>query len=229
MNDDRRSIAMDNSNSNSNNSNPTSWWRFLLPLVIQTGLIFSIPIQPLYTQIVGKTVVLQTVPVDPYDILRGYSQTLAYDISNPNNLAKISGWKEIVNAKKKDILPTATYDKPILPRGTKIYIILEAPKDTQTQPPQVWKAVAVTDKLPESLPTNRIALQGTYKQFWGTGTIEYGLETYYLPEENIDRINKDINTARSNKPQAVILEAKIDPSGKAVPISFWIDKDNYRY
>jgi uncharacterized membrane-anchored protein len=205
-------------------------WRFLLPLIVQIGLIFSIPIQPLYTQVTGKTVVLQTVPVDPYDLLRGYSQTLAYDISNPNNLIKLSGWQELV--KKYQKLPTKnnSTDKPLLPNGTKIFVILEAPKKDLASPPLAWKPVAIGDRLPESLGENRIALQGKYKHLWGVGAIEYGLETYYLPEANIDQINQDINEARFGKNlQPVVLEAKIDSQGKAVPISFWIGKQNYRY
>jgi uncharacterized membrane-anchored protein len=203
-------------------------WRFFLPLILQTGLIFSIPIQPFYTQITGKTVILKTIPVDPYDVLRGYSQTLNYDISTSSSLEKLSGWKELTSKYKNDRFNNnKNYD---IPKGTKVYVILEAPKNTQSQPPQAWKPIAVSDSLPESLPENRIALLGKYKTDWRGGTIEYGLETYYLPEENIDRINRDINEARfGSKPQSVVLEAKIDSSGRAVPISFWIGKINYKY
>ncbi|NET14750.1 MAG: GDYXXLXY domain-containing protein, partial [Okeania sp. SIO1H6] len=42
-------------------------WRFILPLTVQLALILSIPAQAIYTTITGRTVVLQTVPVDPYD------------------------------------------------------------------------------------------------------------------------------------------------------------------
>ncbi len=234
MTENRQQIIDNNPNNltgetrSKDNIKTISWWRFVIPLIIQTGLIFSIPIKPLYTQITGKTVILQTVPVDPYDLLRGYSQTLAYDISNPNNLAKLSGWQELIKYKKTTRSPNNPNNNPVLPNGTKLYVILEAPKSSQTQPPQIWKPVAVSDKLPESLAANRIALQGTFKHNWGTGLIEYGLETYYLPEENISKINKDISEARFGKSrQPVVLEAKIDASGKAVPISFWIGKENY--
>ncbi len=35
-------------------------WRLWVPLLLQTGLILASPAQPFYTQITGKTVILQT-------------------------------------------------------------------------------------------------------------------------------------------------------------------------
>ena len=74
---------------------PFRRWRFWIPLILQTALIAAVPAQAVYTHLTGRTVVLKTVPVDPYDLLRGYSQTLAYDISQPNNLKSLPGWKTI--------------------------------------------------------------------------------------------------------------------------------------
>ena len=64
----------------------SSWWRFLVPLGLQLGIILIVPAQSAYTYNFGQSAVLQTLPVDPYDLLRGYSQTLSYDISQINNL-----------------------------------------------------------------------------------------------------------------------------------------------
>jgi len=55
---------------------------FLVPLLIQLGIILLIPSKSFSTYKTGQDVVIQTRPVDPYDFLRGYSQTLSYDISN---------------------------------------------------------------------------------------------------------------------------------------------------
>ena len=68
---------------------PISIWRFWAPLLFQTALILAVPAQAVYTQLTGKTVILQTIPVDPYELLRGYSQTLRYDISIQDNLRKL--------------------------------------------------------------------------------------------------------------------------------------------
>jgi uncharacterized membrane-anchored protein len=195
-------------------------WRLWVPLLLQTGLILAAPAQPFYTQITGKTVILQTIPVDPYDPLRGYSQTLNYDISRLDNLRNLPGWKELVGqqgSKKSSSNYLAT--------GTSFYVILEAPASTESQPPKAWKPVRVSGNYP-TLPANQIALKGK-----STGnSIEYGLETYYMPESRRDEINQDINQAqRGRQQQSSVVEVKVDAQGRAVPISFWVSKRNYRF
>src|ERR671932_2927426 len=101
---------------------PLPTWRFWVPLLFQTALILGVPAQAVYTQLTGKTVILQTVPVDPYELLRGYSQTLRYDISIQDNLRKLPGWKELPKnpANGKEL----TFIKP----GTHLYVIFQPPK-----------------------------------------------------------------------------------------------------
>lgn len=72
--------------------------RMALPLLFQSLLICSIPFQSVYALLTGTTVVLKTQPVDPYDILRGYYQTLSYDISSFETVSKLSGWKSAVGS-----------------------------------------------------------------------------------------------------------------------------------
>ncbi len=189
-------------------------WRLWVPLLLQTGLILAAPAQPFYTQITGKTIVLQTIPVDPYDPLRGYSQTLNYDISRLENLRRLPGWKELLGQQASE-KSTAIY----LATGTNFYVILEAPASAESQPPKAWKPVRVSGDRPTSLPANQIALKGK-----STGSsIEYGLETYYMPEARRDEINQDINQAqRGRQQQSVVVEVKVDAQGRAVPISFWV-------
>lgn len=93
-------------------------WRLWVPLLLQTGLILAVPAQAFYTQITGKTVILKTIPVDPYDPLRGYSQTLNYEISRVDNLRSLPGWQELVKQQA----------------GTRLYVILEAPESAKSQP-----------------------------------------------------------------------------------------------
>lgn len=187
-------------------------WRLWVPLLLQTGLILAAPAQPFYTQITGKTVVLQTIPVDPYDFLRGYSQTLNYDISRVENLRKLPGGKELFKPESKS--EQNTY----LLSGTRLYVVLEAPASAESQPPKAWKPVRVSGNRPTTLPANQIALKGK-----STGSsIEYGLETYYMPESRRDEINQDINQARGRQRQSVVVEVKVDTQGRAVPISFWV-------
>lgn len=192
-------------------------WRLWVPLLLQTGLILASPVQPFYTQLTGKTVILQTAPVDPYDPIHGYSQTLSYDISRVENLRRLPGWKELSKGSQQN-----TY----LPSGTRLYVILAAPASAPSQPPLPWKPVGVSSDRPSSLPANQIALKGK-----STGnSIEYGLETYYMPESRRDEINQDISqTQRGRQPQSFVVEVKVDTQGRAVPISLWVSKRNYRF
>lgn len=193
-------------------------WRLWVPLLLQTGLILAAPAQPFYTQITGKTVVLQTVPVDPYDPLRGHSQTLSYDISSVENLRKLPGGKELFKPESKP--EQNTY----LLSGTRFYVVLEAPASAESQPPKAWQPVRVSGDRP-ALPANQIALKGKST----SNSIEYGLEAYYMPESRRDEINQDISQARGRQRQSVVVEVKVDAQGRGVPISFWVSDRNYHF
>lgn len=211
----------------------TPIWRFWVPIVFQTVLILTVPAQAVYTQLTGKTVILQTVPLDPYELLRGYSQTLRYDISIQDNLRKLPGWKNLPKQ------PANGKELTLIKPGTRFYVILQAPQastsPSTTKLPQAWKPVALSIQLPSKLPTNRVALKGVAEH----GFIQYGLETYYIPEDQREQINTDLRAARSNnttessrliqpvepiqpppKPP-VLMEIKVSAQGNSVPISLW--------
>jgi uncharacterized membrane-anchored protein len=197
------------------NNNLIPKWRFLVPLSLQMLIILTVPAQAIYTHYAGKTVVLQTMPVDPYDLLRGYSQTLSYDISRIDNLAKLPGG-EILDSSKAN-----------LKNGTKFYVILESPQNLSATPPQAWQAVAISRDRPTNLPDNRVALAGVIKY----SSIEYGLERYYLPEDKVADINREISQLQqdSTAKRPFVVEIKVDNRGKSVASSLWIGKQNYRY
>lgn len=201
---------------------PIAVWRLWLPLLIQTGLILSVPAQSIHTQLTGKTVVLQTLPVDPYDPFRGYSMTLNYDISSPETLQKLPGWAELVQhsgIRSNDVAA-----------GTKLYVILQQQASTSNLP-EAWKPVKVSSDRPTSIAANQVALKGSYSY----GTITYGLETYYIPEAQHQQINKDLAQAQQTslgqqrQKQPIVVEVKVDAQGNAVPISFWVREHNYRF
>ena len=54
---------------------------FWIAFGVQILLMATVPAQAIYTQMTGQSVILKTIPVDPYDPMRGYSTTLRYDIS----------------------------------------------------------------------------------------------------------------------------------------------------
>ena len=204
-------------------------WRLLVPLLLQIGLIAAVPAQSVYTFLTGKTVILQTVPVDPYDLLRGYYQVLSYDISQNNNLEKLPGWKDLPGDKTSYcpvgiVCPdTKTH---YVKRGTSFYVIMESPKDVvNSGSPKAWKAVRVSLENPANLPANQIALQGKYDG----GRMEYGLETYYMPESEREKVNQDISQVQRGRRQSFVVEVKVDKQGHAVPVSLWVRDRNYRF
>ena len=183
----------------------------MVPLLIQAGLILAIPAQPVYTYVTGRTVILQTIPVDPYNILTGYYQILRYDISTESTLKKLPGSKDL------------------LKNGNSFYVILQELQSTGEGIPQAWKPLRLSQEIPDKLPANQIALKGKY-QF---GSVKYGLEKYNIPEDQRNQINRNISQARSSTTQPdkqpIVVEIKVDSQGKAVPISMWVKEQNYRF
>jgi uncharacterized membrane-anchored protein len=194
---------------------PLRSWRLWLPLGVQALLLLSIAIPPLYTEIAGRTVILKTVPIDPYDPLRGYSQTLSYEISRFDSLRTLPGWKTLPQE--------INYDKKsYLTHNTSFYLVLQAPKNN-SEPPQPWKPIKIQTSLPTNLPIDQVALKGrvNYAQ------IEYGLETYYMPEALRTEVNDEVLKANRNKSGA--MEIKVDAKGEAVAIRLWAGKRSYRF
>jgi uncharacterized membrane-anchored protein len=190
--------------------------RLAVPLLLQSFLICSIPFQSIYTLATGTTVILKTMPVDPYDLLRGYYQTLSYDISSFNTLKKLPGWAEL-NHKQ---------DRGIIDRNRQVYITLTKIPTTNTQTPAAWQPIAIGEKLPTDLSANKIAIKGTSN---GSNVV-YGLETYYMPEDRKDGVNKDINQAQlSGGKRNLLVEVKVDHQGLATPVGLWVGTNQYRF
>ena len=203
---------------NEETRSPLPLWRFAVPLLLQIGLILVPPAQSVYTHITGKTVILQTIPVDPYDPLRGYSQTLSYDISRLETLKKLPGWQEISNQQKNK-------NVDYLESDTELYVVLESPPDGAKQPPLAWKPVKVSSSRPTSLPANQIALKGK----GAANMIRYGLETYYFPESQQQEINQAIMQAQKGQKQSLVVEIKVNEGGYGVPVSLWVRDRTYRF
>jgi uncharacterized membrane-anchored protein len=189
-------------------------WRLWLPLLLQTALIAAIPAQAVYTHWSGRTVILQTAPVDPYDLLRGYSQTLGYTISDTNTLKSLPGW---------NTLPKMPGNPAYLADNSSLYVTLEAPAASNQGRPKPWKPVAVNRDRPSSLKPNQVVLKGRANY----NRIEYGLETYYMPEDQREEINATITQTQRRQPGVV--EIKVDAQGNAVPVSLWVGDRNYRF
>ncbi|MBE9036832.1 GDYXXLXY domain-containing protein [aff. Roholtiella sp. LEGE 12411] len=199
---------------------PLPIWRLVVPLLIQTGLIMAVPAQALYTDMTGKTVILQTVPVNSNNVQQGNSLALDYNISRTANLRRLPGWETLVSKGRGS--------GRRLPDGTNIYVILQEQLFSGSGVPRAWRPVRVTGDRPTSIRANQAALKGVYQD----GFVNYGLETYYIPENQRQQINNDIRQAqrtRRGQQPPIVVKAKVDPQGNAVPISMWVRDRNYRF
>jgi uncharacterized membrane-anchored protein len=102
----------------------------------------------------GKTVVLETQPVDPRDLLRGDYVVLSYKISRLD----LKGLKS---------------EKQYYNNGEIVYVGL-APEG------KYWKAVYVSSKK----PGNGVFIKGrSMRSYTGILQATYGLESYFVPED----------------------------------------------
>lgn len=191
-------------------------WRFWLPLLLQGFLILAVPARDAHTVMTGTPVVLQTAPVDPYDFLRGYYQTLSYEISQQEVLEQLPGGDELFNSLT-----------PHSGNSFDFYVILEEPSEAANpgEPPRPWTPVAVSSEPPENLPTNQIALQGQVRNW----QILYGLERYYMPEDQRNDINEHIRQIQMSEPESFVVQVKVSDRAHAVPIRLWVGDENYEF
>ena len=198
-------------------------WRFWLPLILQILLIISVPAGVVHTYMTGKTVFLQTAPVDPYNPILGYSQILSYDISRTETLKKLPGWQDIP---KENIVESQG-----IKYGETIYLILEAPSILATHPfYEPWRPVAIRTTPPTNLPDDQIYLKGKSN----FNRVEYGMETYYMPEDRVRDINQEFATEQGiareqEKLPPIVVEARINDQGAGVPVSIWVRDRKYTF
>jgi len=135
---------------------------FILVLALQTAWILGTVIQQENFLHTGKTVLLETRPVDPRDPLRGDFVQLNYQISN---------------VPREKFSPAFTNK---LPAGTKIYVAL-APAGTNG----FWEVTRASEKsfAPEN---GEILLRGKSQWNWqnlsSSVHVEYGIEKYFVAE-----------------------------------------------
>lgn len=186
-------------------------WRLWIPLLLQSALVVAVPAHNAYTYLTGQRVVLQTLPADPYDPLRGHYQTLSYEISRPDRLQMLPGGKEL-------------FGQPRNAHHFSFFLVMEAPIVKAVTAPIPWQPVRVSAQRPTDLAANQIALQGEVRG----RRIAYGIERYYMPEERRDRVNNDIIQVQ-NRGNNFVVEVRVDERGNAVPVSLWVGDRNYRF
>jgi uncharacterized membrane-anchored protein len=189
-------------------STPIPQHNFWLAMGAQFAILSTIAVPAIYTLNTGTTVFLQTAPVDPYDLLRGYYQTLNYDIADRAKLEKLPGG-EILKAGKS--------------QTGEFFVTLALPS---TSGQQVAKPIAVSATRPTNLPKGQIAIQGTHttRSSW-RNELSYGIEKFYMPESQKDTVNSEIG----RNPRKLLVEVKIDSNGHPVPVSLWVGNKSYRF
>lgn len=198
---------------------PLPLWRLVVPLAIQAGIIMAIPTQFWFTDVAGKTVILQSV-INANDVLRSDSLDLNYNISRVATLRRLPGWEELLRQNRGRNRQLA--------QGTTLYVVLQEQQFFNRAVPRAWRLVRVTGRRPTNLPNNQVALRGVYRD----GVVNYGVETYYIPDEQRERISNDIARSfdgRYGERQPVTVKVKVDPQGNAVPMSLWIRDRNYQF
>lgn len=202
---------------------PLPFWRLVVPLLLQTGLIMAVPFQAMFTHYTGKNVILQTLPVNPDQVLQGNSINLDYNIARYNTLRRLPGWRELV---KRRSGRNGQYVS--LAEGTNFYVTLQEQQFPNRNNPRAWKPVRVNANPPRTLAANQVALKGIYED----GSINYGMETYSIPEDQRQRINNNLFQAQQTQliqQQPILVEVKVDAEGNAVPVSMWVRDRNYRF
>lgn len=195
-------------------------WAIALPILFKAGLVMAVPLQAAIATTFGKTVVLRTVPIDPYDPFRGYYTSLRYDISQRGILSTLEGWNQI----KADLEPPPSTE--ILEPGRPFYVLLQAPAEGSSDIPIPWQPISVATQRPSDLPNDQIALRGLYRR----ELIVYGLERYYLPESERIELEEEIRVAQTAEEQPrLMVEVRIGPWGNAVPIALWLQDQRIEF
>ncbi|MFM5891732.1 MAG: GDYXXLXY domain-containing protein [Dolichospermum sp.] len=199
---------------------PLPIWRLIAPLLFQVGLILAVPVQAMYTDMAGKTIILETVSTNSDNLFIDSSFNLDYDISRPEILRKVSGWREWLRKNSRR-------NGQII-QGSTLYLILQEQQSFNRSQFQSWKPVRVSINRPLSLVNNQVALRGNYQN----GLINYGLENYFISDAQRQQINNvlaRIQEGRDSRPEPILVRIKVDPQGNAIPTGLSIRNRNYPF
>ena len=204
---------------------------FWIAFGVQILLMATVPAQAIYTQMTGQSVILKTIPVDPYDPMRGYSTTLRYDISEVKLLKTLPGWKDIPTivdqySIQNSIQKESKQPKPrTIKPGTTVYVTLEPDQKSSPSNVQPWKATAVSPKLSSQRSPEKVILKGVMssQSFGNFQFVEYGLETYYMPENRRNEVN---NAIRDRK---AVAEIKVDAQGRGIPLKLRVGDQEFEF
>ncbi len=147
-----------------------------------------------FTLKTGKTVVLETVPVDPRDLLRGDYVILSYKIGQ--------------------LYPRALKSEKENYEYSEIVYVGLAPEG------KYWKAVSVSSKRPAE--SNVVFIKGRITQgLRGRISVNYGIENYFVPEGEGRELEEALRRGREVK---VVVEAAVGADGSALIKKLYLEK-----
>jgi uncharacterized membrane-anchored protein len=136
-------------------------------------------------------------------LLRGYYQTLGYDISTKDALQKLSGGGFMMK----------------IANGQELFVTLALPAEGRRE---AAKPIAISLTKPPTRP-QEVALRGVFHGW----RITYDLEQFYMPEQQQVKVNQDIDRGRRSK--NLLMETKIGKDGRGLPVAIWIGDQSYRF
>jgi uncharacterized membrane-anchored protein len=171
-------------------------------IIIQIAILFSMVVLQNIRLASGRHIIVKTVPIDPRSLFRGDFIKLNYEFS------RIS-FDRIKSAEK--------YFYP----GDKIFVKL-------AQVAEQWGIVSASDKPLKAEKPNEVVILGVVQRVSGWGKdkfveIEYGIESYFLPEGRGRYIEQEISQKR------VKVELSVDKKGYASVYRLFIDDKEVKF
>ncbi|MFI5384510.1 MAG: GDYXXLXY domain-containing protein [Fimbriimonadales bacterium] len=142
------------------------FFAFVIVICIQLAAALFMPVRAMVIRSNGTPVSLQLAPVDPYDMLTGYSLTLSYKASRLDSYPGLG-------LKPK--------------RGQTVFVVLRKGAGP------VWNPEAMLDKRPAKLRADQMVLKGTYDERDAGPGAYFGIETLYIPEASRERASQAIS------------------------------------
>ncbi|MCT7954063.1 GDYXXLXY domain-containing protein [Laspinema palackyanum] len=207
--------------------------RFLIPLVIQTSAMLTGAFFAVDTEANGKLVTLETEPVNLSKFIRNSSNQVSYNISSFKKLEEIPGWKDLPgtpvpcprNKQPRNRKNQCNPDAKLLDPDLTLYVILEPPTPEKTgDAPTPWVAVRLSSDRPTELGENQVMIKGRTSE----DLVEYEGEKFDLMRSQREEILASLDlTDQEEKLEPLIIQLKVNPRGKAVPVNLWVGDRNY--
>jgi len=147
---------------------------FVVLVALQLAALLGLIGWRLYLLRTGQTVLLRCEPVDPRSILSGDYVELNYTVS------RFSRGQLAALGRKDDVFR----------EHETVYVALERPAGERFH-----RAVAISRDLNELRQRHPIVLRGVVVGFWGELRLRYGVEHYFVPQNEGPRIERRMREA----------------------------------